>query len=729
MATQKKAGRRSAVPRKGRGTSVPTVVELLLEIGVEELPYQFIVPALASLKESAERLFNDQRLTFQSVRTMGTPRRLTIVVDGLAARQTSMTKEAMGPSKAVAFDQAGQPTRAALGFAVGQGVAVQDLQVRQTPKGEYVFAVKREEDRPAAAVLIDMLPQLVSGLAFPKAMKWNETGVRFARPVRWMVALLGGSVLPIEAGGIKASNQTKGHRVLAGGKWVSVRDAASYISTLERQGVIADPQRRRKLIEEQIAAICHKTGLQLNEDESLLDQAVYSTEQPISVIGSFRDAYLDVPEEILITSMKEHQGFFSLRRKNTGKLAAHFIAVANNRIKDMALIREGNERVLAARLADAKFFFDEDRKVRLEERTKKLGGITFHQKLGTMAQKQERVKKLARDIAAQLSSGQDELQQICERAAALSKADLVTGIVGEFPELQGIMGGEYALHDGESTAVAQAIREQYLPKAIEGELPKMLAGQILSLADRLDTIAAFFHVGIVPTGSEDPFALRRHATAIVRIVIEGNLRINFGTCIDHAMGIVTKDGFKGASGLELEGRRRITEFIFERVRHYGRIMYALRDDVIESVLKPVHDKVIDLVDLIRKMKALEAAMRKPEFDSLIVGFKRAHRLVEKEQWERRPVDAAMFQHPSEPTLHKAVENERGRIEDSVKTGEYSRALNALVGLKPSVDAFFEAVMVNAEDKAIRSNRLSLLKEVDELFMSFADFSQIVVQGR
>jgi glycyl-tRNA synthetase beta chain len=370
MATQKKTGRRSAVPKKDKGTSSPTVAELLLEIGVQELPYQFIAPALASLKESAERLFNDQRLTFQSVRTMGTPRRLTIAVDGLAARQASMVKEVMGPSKTVAFDQAGQPTRAAIGFAAGQSIAVQELQVRQTPKGEYLFAVKREEGYPAAAVLVDTLPQLVSGLAFPKAMKWNETGVRFARPIRWLVALYGGSVRPLEAAAITASTQKQRHRALGGGKWVAVRDAASYINTLERQGVIVDPQRRRNLIEEQIAVICHKTGYQLNEDEALLDQAVYSTEQPIAVIGSFKDAYLDVPEEILITSMKEHQGFFSLRQKNSGKLAAHFITVVNNRAKDMALIREGNERVLAARLADAKFFFDEDRKVRLEERTK-----------------------------------------------------------------------------------------------------------------------------------------------------------------------------------------------------------------------------------------------------------------------------------------------------------------------------------------------------------------------
>jgi glycyl-tRNA synthetase beta chain len=729
MATQQKPGRHRAVPKKGRGTSVPTVAELLLEIGVEELPYQFIVPALVSLKESAERLFNDQRLTFRSVRTMGTPRRLTIVVDSLAARQTSVTKEAMGPSKAVAFDQAGQPTKAALGFAAGQAVAVQDLQVRQTPKGEYIFAVKREEGRATAAVLLDSLPQLVSTLTFPKAMKWNETGLRFARPIRWVMALYGGSMLPIEVAGIKASNQTKGHRVLGGGKWVSVRNVASYISTLERQGVIVDPQHRRKLIEEQIAAICHKTGFQLNTDEALLDQAVYSTEQPISVMGSFKDAYLDVPEEILITSMKEHQGFFSLRQKNTGKLVAHFIAVANNHVSDMSLIREGNERVLAARLADAKFFFDEDRKVGLEERVKKLSGVTFHQKLGTMAQKQERVRKLAGLIAAHLSPGQDELRQVCERAASLSKADLLTGIVGEFPELQGVMGGEYAKHDGESEAVSQAVREQYLPRAIEGELPKTVAGQVLSLADRLDTIAAFFSVGIVPTGSEDPFALRRHATAIVRILLEGKFRIKLVKYINQAINRVSEDGFKNVPGFEREGLRQITEFVFERVRHYVRIVHGLRDDIIDSVLKSAYDTPVDLIDLVQKMKAVELVTRKLEFDPLIVGFKRAHRLVEKEQWERQQVETARFQHPSESALHKAVVEERGKMGSALESGDYGKVLDSLVGLKSVIDDFFSAVMVNAEDQAIRSNRLSLLKEVDELFMSFADFSQIVVQGR
>ena len=538
MAIQKKMVRRSAAQKKDKKMSGPSVAELLLEIGVEELPHQFIAPALVSLKESAERLCSDQRLTLQSVRTMGTPRRLTIVVDGLAARQTSITKEAMGPSKAVAFDQTGQPTKAALGFAAGQGVAVQDLQVRQTPKGEYLFAAKHEAGRPTATVLVDLLPQLVSALSFPKAMKWNETEVRFARPLRWVMAVYGGSVLPVKVAGITAANQTKGHRVLGGGKWVSVRDAVSYRSTLERQGVIVEPQRRRQLIEEQIVAICHKAGFQLNQDEALLDQAVYSTEQPTAVMGSFKETYLDVPEEILITSMKEHQGFFSLRHKQTGKLAPHFIAVANNRAKDMSLIREGNERVLAARLADAKFFFDEDRKVRLEERAKKLGGVTFHHKLGTMAQKQERVKMLAEALAAQLAPQDEEFRQRCIRAASLAKADLLTGIVGEFPELQGIMGGEYAKQDGIQEGVWKAVRDQYLPVGMEARLPETLESKVLSLSDKVDTIVAFFSAGVVPKGSEDPYALRRHALSVVRIIIEGKLRVALDEVVARAQEII-----------------------------------------------------------------------------------------------------------------------------------------------------------------------------------------------
>ncbi|MDP1948755.1 MAG: glycine--tRNA ligase subunit beta [Nitrospirota bacterium] len=729
MTKKTQPSRRPVPPAKNMSRPSPVkAAELLLEIGVEELPYQFIAPALATLKEAAEQLFKDHRLAFQSVRTLGTPRRLTLVVEGLATLQLSMAKEAMGPSKSVAFDPAGQPTRAATGFAAGQGVAVHELQVRQTPKGEYLFAVKQELGRPTKVVLGELLPQLIAKLSFPKAMKWNTTGVRFARPVRWLVVVYGGATLPIEAAGITAGNKTLGHRVLGSSKGFAVRDTGSYLKGLERQGVTPDPQRRRHMIEEQIATLCKKAGFSLNVDADLLDQAVYTTECPNAIIGSFKPAYLEVPQEILITSMKEHQGFFSLMHKETGKLVPHFIAVTNNQAKDMGLIREGNERVLAARLADAKFFFDEDRKVKLQDRVPKLAGVTFQQKLGTMEKKQQRVKKLAGVIASTLRPEDGKLKQACERAAELCKADLLTGVVGEFPELQGIMGGEYAKHDGESEAVSQAIREQYLPRSIEGELPKTIAGQVLSLADRLDSIAAFFYVGLVPTGSEDPFALRRNATAVVRIILEGDLRIDLGSYVDTARNLVIGDGFKGGADSAEDGRRRMTEFLFERVRHYARVVHALRDDVIEAVLKQAQGKTLDLVDLVQRMKALESVTTKPEFDPLIVGFKRAHRLVEKEKWDRQPVDNARFVHPAESALYQATVDERDKLMSGMKRGDYSQALEALVRLKPAIDAFFAAVMVNAEDQAVRSNRLSLLQEVDDFFNSFADFSQIMVQG-
>jgi len=701
--------------------------ELLLEIGTEELPYEFIAPAAASLREQAERMFADARLTCKSVRTFGTPRRLVLLVEGLAAHQSTIVKEAMGPSKAVAFDASGQPTKAAIGFAAGQGIPVGALELRQTPKGEYLFAVKEDVGGPTKTVLLDLLPQLVAKLSFPKAMKWNEAGVRFARPVRWLLALYDGRPVPVVIAGIKASDRSYGHRVVGGDKPLTVKNFASYGQTLERAGVVVDPDRRRSLIQEQLQQICAKAGVGLNADEALLDQAVYTTEWPYAVLGSFKPEYLAVPSEILMTSMKEHQGFFSVRDKKSGKLAPHFIAVANNRLKDMSLIRAGNERVLAARLADAKFFFDEDRKTRLEARVKKLAGVTFHQKLGTMAQKQERVRKLAGGIAA-LLSGKEEVRQAGDRAAALSKADLLTGIVGEFPELQGIMGGEYARHDGEPEAVALAIREQYLPRALEGELPATLPGKILSLADRFDSIAAFFHVGMVPTGSEDPFALRRHATAIVRILLEGQIRVDLGPIIELARAAVGEQGFKGVPDTEVQGRRRIAEFLFERVRHYGRTLHGLREDVMEAVLRSASTSAIDLVDLLLRMKALQTVTTRSEFDPLIVGFKRASRIVEKERWDRNPVDPAIFKERAETELHRQVGEARKEFEQRMSQGRYEQALDALVSLKPVIDTFFNEVMVNVDDPGLRANRLSLLKDVEDFFKLFADFSRIVVQG-
>jgi len=715
-----------ATSKKHAASRSSSAAELLVEIGSEELPFDFIPPALASLKECTERMLVESRLSYRSVRTVGTPRRLVLVVSGLAAHQAATIKEAMGPSKAVAFDQVGQPTKAAIGFAAGQRVAVHDLQIRQTPKGEYLFAVKREEGRPAHAVLTELVPQIVAKLSFPKSMKWNEAGVRFARPVRWLVALYAGAVLPIEVAGIKAGHKTYGHRVLGGSKAVAIRDYATYESVLKRLGVVVDQDKRRTGIHEQVTRVCQKAGVGLNADEELLEQATYSTEWPVAIVGNFKPEYLSVPPEILITSMKEHQGFFSVRDKKSGALAAHFIAVANNDVKDMSLIRQGNERVLAARLADARFFYDEDRKTTLAERAAKLSGVVFHQKLGTMAQKQERVTKLAGLLAQQMGMSK-EAEAICSRAASLCKADLLSGIVGEFPELQGVMGGYYAQHDREPITVSQAIMDHYKPRAMEGDLPRSLEGQVVSLADRFDTIAAFFHVGIVPTGSEDPFALRRHATAIVRIVVEAGLRLDLGQAIEQARTIVAESGFKAAARSDAQ-QQRLMEFLLERVRYYGRVKHGLRDDVMDAVLVVAGHRRFDVQDQLAKMHALQGITTRQEFDSLIIGFKRAHRLVEKEQWDRGPVNLDTLKDMAETELHRQNGLCRKDFDQYMQQGEYQKALDALVRMKPAIDAFFAGVMVNAEDPALRNNRLSLLKDVDETFMSFADFSRIMVQG-
>lgn len=703
-----------------------SAAELLVEIGSEELPSDFIAPALASLKDYSERMLVESRLSFRRARTVGTPRRLVLVVEGLAAHQAATLTEIMGPSKAVGFDQAGQPTRAAIGFAAGQGVAVHDLQLRQTPKGEYLFAIKREEGQPACDVLTELVPQIIAKLSFPKSMKWNEAGIRFARPVRWLVALYDGVVLPIQMAGIKAGHITYGHRILGERKAVVVRNFTSYESNLRGAGVIVDQDKRRALIQEQLTRICREAGLQLNADERLLEQATYSTEWPVAIMGSFRPEYLSVPSEILITSMKEHQGFFSFRDKKSGALAAHFVAIANNEVRDMSLIRQGNERVLAARLADAKFFYDEDRKTTLVERAAKLAGVVFHQKLGTMAQKQDRVTKLAGLLAQQMGMSKESVA-VCTRAASLCKADLLSGIVGEFPELQGVMGGYYAQHDREPITVSHAIMDHYKPRAMEGDLPRSFEGRVVSLADRIDTIVAFFHVGMVPTGSEDPFALRRHATAIARIVVEGGLRLDLGHAVEQARTIIAESGFNSLIGSDLQ-QQRVVEFLFERVRYYGKVKHGLRDDVMDAVLVIADSHRFDIQDQLAKMHALDGIMARQEFDPLIIGFKRAHRLVEKEQWDRGPVDPMTFTDAAETELHRQHGLCRKDFDQHMRQGEYLKALEALVRMKPAIDAFFAGVMVNAEDARLRNNRLSLLKDVDETFMSFADFSRIVVQG-
>ena len=756
-------------PKRNR---LPTT-SFLLEIGSEELPWQMIQPAMTQLAQLLEGFLANHRLSHDSLRTFGTPRRLAVLVKGLAAKQTPVLQETLGPSKAVAFDAEGHPTKAAEGFAKSQGVDVGTLETRETPKGVYLCAVKREKGSPAAKVFTEHLPGLLRQLTFSKTMRWNASGVRYPRPIRWLVAVTGSQTLCFDFAGVRSGGHSWGHRFLS--RWkpgvtsqgIRIRRPELYEAALAREGVTVDPARRREVLAgqlKQLARLVNGRVYQANHEE-LLDQAVFSLECPNVLSGTFDQTYLALPPEVLITSMKEHQGFFSVVNRK-GELLPRFFAPTNMNVRNMDLITVGNERVLAARLADARYFFDEDRKTKLADRVPQLHGVVFHKQLGSLYQKTERMISLAGALAD--AAGAPEVKESCQRAALLSKADLVTGMVGEFPTLQGVMGEKYAAHDGESVEVCQAIGEYYRPRTPDDAIPETTVGRLLALADRLDTLAAFFYAGIVPSGSEDPFGLRRSAFGVIRIVIEAGLNINLVDVLRQADQRLVKQmkkpdtryavqilrtyrshggptynegetaGFskEEAEQLEANGTGRIIrrpfnplKFLEERLRYYGRTVPGYREDVMESVLARDDAAECDLRDLFLRMDALQAITSQQDFESLIVGFKRAHRIVEKEGWTARTVEVALLTHPTERALHQAVDTAKRAVGQSLDAHDYNGALKHLIGLKSPIDQFFDGVLVNAPEPEVRANRLSLLRQVDDLFSAFGDLSQIQVQGQ
>jgi len=734
---------RKSQPLKPKAkSSVPATASFLLEIGSEELPWQMIQPGMTQLAQSLDTTLTEQRIAHGPIRGFGTPRRLAVLVEDVATSQTSVHQEVFGPSKAVAFDAQGHPTKAAEGFAKSQGLDAKSLEIRETPKGAYVCAVKHQEGRRTDVVMSEMLSPLIQRLSFPKTMHWNASGVRYPRPIRWLIALLGNTTIHIEVAGVESGNRTWGHRFLSGKKpftiaaqGIEVTRPEVYEATLERAGVVADPLRRRATMHSQIHALAKavKGHAHPAHRDELLEQAVFSVECPNLVCGTFDKKYLELPPEVLITSMKEHQGFFSVVNSKQ-VLLPKFLAPTNMKIQNMNLIMVGNERVLAARLADARYFFEEDCKGKLADRVNQLKGVVFHKKLGTLYQKTARTISLIGAIAEAAGSG--DCKEACQRAALLSKADLSTGMVGEFPTLQGVMGKEYAAHDGESSAVCQALGEYYQPRTPEDAIPETHVGQFLSIADRLDTLAAFFHVGMVPSGSEDPFALRRQAFGVVRIVVEGTVNVNLIDLLRQAEQLLTKQGVPSVQSTENEQAQNsgeplatLVEFLADRLRYYGRTLHAFRDDVMDAVLKGRKLGEFSMPDLFSRMEALQAITHQKDFDPLMVGFKRAHRLVEKEQWTSSEVNPDLLAHQSEQALIQVVDLAQETVAASIAEMDYPRALQTLIELKTPIDDFFDGVLVNAPEPEVRANRLSLLRKVDELFLGIGDLSQIQVQGQ
>lgn len=684
------------------------VKELFLEIGAEEIPAGFVPKALAEMEAMIRRELENARLSFGEVRTLGTPRRLALVVKGIPAVQPDAEITATGPSAKAAFDADGKPTKAAEGFARGQGVDVSQFTTVTTEKGEYVAVVKKETGRPVPEILVELLPRLIGAIPFRKSMRWGDLDVRFARPIHWIVALFDGVVVPFEFGAVVSGNVSRGHRFMANSTF-PVRDFGHYLEECERHFVIPEPDRRQEIIRREIHRVAKAAGGHLLPDEGLLDEVTYLVEYPSAIHGTFDASFLAVPKEVLITSMRSHQRYFSVVDES-GKLLPAFITVPNTLAEDPSVVVRGNERVLRARLSDARFFFDEDRKVRLESRVEALKSVVYQQKLGTSFEKMERFRSLAKGLAERLNP---EVTDKAERAAFLCKADLVSGMVGEFPEVQGIMGREYALYDGENTEVAAAIAEHYLPTQAGGELPASDIGAFVSLADKMDTICGCFGVGLIPTGSADPYALRRSALGIINIILARGYRESLNGFVTAALDLLAPKLTRKRDEVHAD----VLEFF------RGRFVNLMTDrfpaDVVDAVASVSFD---DLVETASKVAALAEFKNRPDFEPLAVAFKRVCNIVKEPV--TAPVSGDLFQDEAEGKLYGAYQSVASTVAAKVAAGDYLAALTEIATMRSAVDDFFDKVMVMAEDERVRTNRLSLLQEIKGLFRDIADFAKI-----
>jgi glycyl-tRNA synthetase beta chain len=647
-------------------------VPFLLEIGSEEIPDWMLAGALRDLA----RLFGEA-MPGAEVSVDATPRRLVLRASALPEREPDTEELVTGPPKSA-------PQAAVAGFARKQGLAVEDLDVRSTARGEYYGYVKKVAGRRTIDILSGALPGIILGIAFPKTMYWTgKGGPRFIRPIRWIVALLGGEVVPFEVAGIAAGNRTSGHRRL-GSASIEVT-TTNYEERLEENFVILSAARRRARIEQGIAAL----GLTPAPDPELLEKLVNLTEYPTPIAGEFAPEYLALPEEVLITVMRHHQNYFSVRNAD-GTLAPRFIAVMNTSADPEGLVRRGNERVLRARFNDARFFWETDQKRTLAERVPDLGHVTFQAKLGSYLEKADRMVALV----AELGGGEPE-----QRAARLSKCDLTTELVKEFTELQGVVGGLYARVQGEPEPVWQAIYDQYRPASMEDSIPRNRTACLVSLADRLDTLRGCFRIGLIPTGSRDPFALRRAAQGVVKILIEGKLRLPVKTLLD--------------------GNADLEEFLADRIRYYFKDIRGFRYDEVNAVLASGWN---DLLDVEERLAAIRAVRPTENFEPLAASFKRIQNILRQARYEGGgSIDAALLEPGPETDLHSAFLAVRGEAAGR----DYLPALEAVASLRPKVDLFFDKVLVNAPDSRVRQNRLELLSTLLREFSTIAVFSEIV----
>lgn len=681
--------------------------EFVLEVGIEEIPAGYIKPALKSLSENFSRFLENSSICHGVINTFATPRRLIMIASDVSLMSESRITEKTGPPVASAFDDSGSPTKAAEGFARSQGVSVSELVRMMTPKGEVIGVVREAPGRSTSDVLSSHMPQVLEKIYFPKAMRWMDLDVRFVRPIHWIVAILNGEVVPFTFGNIDSGQKSFGHRFTHPQNF-EVRSFNDLRETLAGQGIEIDFQERSELIRNQVRTMAEKEQMTPFEDEALLEEVSFLVESPYPIMGTFSDDFLELPASILITCMKKHQRYFCLH-DDKGRITNRFIAVNNTPVRDNEVSRRGHQRVLKARLEDARFYFREDRKKPLFSRLDALKGVVFHSKLGTAFEKVERFTAIAMALGEILAP---EKKHAVERASLLSKCDLETGIVYEFPELQGIIGSYYARMDGESDEVATAIREHYLPTRSGDDLPNGVVGALLSISDRLDTICGCFSVGLIPTGATDPYALRRHALSIIQILIHHQWRIDLPWLIGQSVGLVKSKMSRPRDEVDSE----ILEFFKTRFInfHLGK---GFSLDLIEAVVRAGFG---DVVDARMRLEALGQWEKRQDFESILVGFKRVMNIL-KDQTAGEVIPD-LLKVPSELALYETSQSVEARCVDPLKRGNYSSVLEIMTELREPIDNFFDSVMVMTEELEIRQNRLALLGKIARLFTRVADLS-------
>ncbi|EPI21263.1 glycine--tRNA ligase, beta subunit [Enterococcus faecalis] len=691
--------------------------DLLLEIGLEEMPAHVVTPSRIQLEEKVIKFLDEHHLDYETVQSFATPRRLAVKVTAIPEKQADVEEEVKGPAKKIALDAEGNWSKAAQGFVRGQGVKTEDIVFKELNGVEYVYVTKFTKGQSAKEVLTK-LNDVITSLTFPVTMHWANYDFEYIRPIHWIVALLDDEVIPFKVLDVTTGQTSRGHRFL--GDDVTFQHANEYEAKLKEQFVVVQPNERKQMIVDQANALAAEKNWQLALDEELLEEVTNLVEYPTAFVGSFDEKYLSVPDEVLVTSMKEHQRYFEVRN-DQGLLMPHFIAVRNGDNVHLENVIKGNEKVLIARLEDAEFFYNEDKKLTIEACVEKLKNVTFHEKIGSIYEKMQRVALIAQIIGRKVGLSEEELEDL-KRASEIYKFDLVTNMVGEFPELQGIMGEKYALLQGEKPAVATAIREHYLPTSSEGELPETAIGAVLALADKLDSVFSFFSVGMIPTGSNDPYALRRQTYGVIRIIEDKGWTfplVQLQTEVDEA---VNQDVEKYGVLLN-EGQAEVVEFVKARLRQLL-MTKNVRHDIIDAV---VSAEQADLSKLFASANILKSRFEDQDFKPSMEALTRVINLAKKGQEllgdTEEGIDPSLFENKAEKELYQAVND----LSEAFATRTIAENYEALVNLRPLIDAYFNETMVMVEDEKVKQNRLKQLMQIAKMALSIASLDLLIVK--